>query len=35
MLITNESIRSESTHTLFERFYEEAIAKGEIRSNNP
>jgi hypothetical protein len=34
MLITNETIRSESTNALFERFYEEAIAKGEISSGN-
>lgn len=34
MLITNETIRSESTNARFERFYEEAIAKGEISSGN-
>jgi len=31
MLITAETIRSESTHTLFDRFYMEAAANGEIR----
>jgi hypothetical protein len=31
MLITAETIRSESTHTLFDRFYKEAAANGEIR----
>lgn len=31
MLITASSIRSESTHTLFDRFYKEAAANGEIR----
>lgn len=31
MLITAQSIRSESTHTLFDRFYTEAAANGEIR----
>ena len=30
MLITAQTIRSESTHTLFDRFYEEAAANGEI-----
>lgn len=30
MLITAETIRSESTHTLFDRFYQEAHASGEI-----
>ena len=30
MLITASSIRSESTHTLFDRFYKEAAANGEI-----
>jgi len=30
MLITAETIRSESTHTLFDRFYKEAAANGEI-----
>jgi hypothetical protein len=30
MLITASTIRSESTHTLFDRFYTEASAKGEI-----
>ena len=30
MLITASSIRSGSTHTLFERFYKEAAANGEI-----
>ena len=35
MLITGETIRSESTHMLFERFYKEAAAMGEISSNNP
>ncbi|MDP3676297.1 MAG: hypothetical protein Q8R44_14585 [Novosphingobium sp.] len=30
MLITASTIRSESTHTLFDRFYAEASAKGEI-----
>lgn len=30
MLITAETIRSESTNTVFERFYAEAQAKGEI-----
>lgn len=31
MLITAETIRSESTNTLFGRFYKEAQANGEIR----
>mgnify|MGYP000930400170 CR=1 FL=1 len=31
MLITASAIRSESTHTLFDRFYKEAAANGEIR----
>ena len=30
MLITASTIRSESTHTLFDRFYAEAAASGEI-----
>jgi hypothetical protein len=30
MLITASSIRSGSTHTLFDRFYKEAAANGEI-----
>lgn len=30
MLITASTIRSESTHTLFDRFYTEASANGEI-----
>ena len=30
MLITATAIRSESTHTLFDRFYTEAAANGEI-----
>ncbi len=30
MLITASTIRSESTHTLFDRFYTEATANGEI-----
>ena len=30
MLITAQTIRSESTHTLFDRFYAEATAHGEI-----
>lgn len=30
MLITAQTIRSESTHTLFDRFYAEAAANGEI-----
>lgn len=30
MLITASTIRSESTHTLFDRFYAEASARGEI-----
>lgn len=34
MLITSAAIRSESTHTLFDRFYAEALASGEIRSGN-
>ncbi|PKP63778.1 MAG: hypothetical protein CVT87_02895, partial [Alphaproteobacteria bacterium HGW-Alphaproteobacteria-9] len=35
MLITGTSIRSESTHTLFDRFYKEAAANGEISHANP
>ncbi len=31
MMITADKIRSESTHTLFDRFYTEAAANGEIR----
>lgn len=31
MLVTADKIRSESTHTLFDRFYKEAAAEGEIR----
>lgn len=34
MLITASSIRSESTHTLFDRFYKEAVANGEISHGN-
>jgi hypothetical protein len=34
MLITASTIRSESTHTLFGRFYSEAAAKGEISHGN-
>jgi hypothetical protein len=34
MLITASSIRSESTHTLFDRFYTEAAANGEISHGN-
>ena len=34
MLITANSIRSESTHTLFDRFYAEAAANGEISHGN-
>ncbi|MBU2587002.1 MAG: hypothetical protein KJ872_02675 [Alphaproteobacteria bacterium] len=34
MLITANSIRSESTHTLFDRFYTEAAANGEISHGN-
>lgn len=34
MLITAETIRSESTHTVFERFYTEAAANGEIGHGN-
>lgn len=30
MMITAQTIRSESTHTLFDRFYKEAAANGEI-----
>lgn len=30
MMITAQTMRSESTHTLFDRFYEEAAANGEI-----
>jgi|TARA_R110000868_G_scaffold259743_1_gene517948 hypothetical protein len=35
MLITAETIRSESTNTLFDRFYKEARANGEIGHGNP
>lgn len=35
MLITGTAIRSESTHTLFDRFYKEAAANGEISHANP
>jgi hypothetical protein len=34
MLITAQTIRSESTHTLFDRFYAEAAANGEISHGN-
>lgn len=34
MLITDTAIRSESTHALFDRFYAEASANGEIRHGN-
>lgn len=34
MLITASTIRSESTHTLFDRFYTEAAANGEISHGN-
>lgn len=34
MLITASTIRSESTHTLFDRFYKEAAASGEIGHGN-
>ena len=34
MLITASTIRSESTHTLFDRFYTEATANGEISHGN-
>jgi hypothetical protein len=34
MLITGTAIRSESTHTLFDRFYAEASANGEISHGN-
>lgn len=34
MLITGQTIRSESTHTLFDRFYSEAAANGEISHGN-
>lgn len=34
MMITAAAIRSESTHTLFDRFYKEASANGEIRHGN-
>ncbi len=34
MLITAATIRSESTHTLFDRFYTEAAANGEISHGN-
>lgn len=35
MLITAGTIRSESTSTLFDRFYAEAAANGEISNGNP
>ncbi|WP_019051899.1 hypothetical protein [Sphingobium xenophagum] len=35
MLITASTIRSESTHTLFDRFYTEAAANGEISRGDP
>ena len=31
MLITADTIRSESAHTLLDRFYKEALAQGEVR----
>lgn len=34
MLITADEIRSASTHTLFDRFYKEAAANGEISHGN-
>ena len=34
MLITADAVRSESTHTLFDRFYTEARANGEISHGN-
>lgn len=34
MLITVDTIRSDSTNTLFDRFYTEACAKGEISRGN-
>lgn len=34
MMITAANIRSESTHTLFDRFYREAAANGEISHGN-
>ncbi|MGE4302708.1 MAG: hypothetical protein AB7E24_01590 [Novosphingobium sp.] len=34
MLITGATIRSESTHALFDRFYSEASANGEIGHGN-
>lgn len=34
VMITAQTIRSESTHTLFERFYAEAQANGEISHGN-
>ena len=34
MMITGSAIRSESTHTLFDRFYAEASANGEIPHGN-
>lgn len=34
MLITGATIRSESTHVLFDRFYAEASANGEISHGN-
>lgn len=34
MMITAQTIRSESTHTLFDRFYTEANAAGEISHGN-
>lgn len=35
MMITAQTIRSESTYTLFDRFYAEASANGEISHGNP
>lgn len=34
MMITAQTIRSESTHTLFDRFYADAAANGEISHGN-
>lgn len=34
MLITGAAIRTESTHTLFDRLYSEASANGEIKHGN-
>lgn len=34
ILITAQTIRSESTHTLFDRFYKEAASNGEISHGN-